>query len=47
MLEEVSLVADEGPVDVADEAEEIEEAEDSTLGQKVLLHACISDSDHH
>ena len=45
--EGVSLVVSEGPVDMDDEAEEVEEAEtsdaeDRTLGQNVLLHVCIS-----
>lgn len=45
------LVVDAGFVEVDDGAEaveeaEAEEAEDKTLGQKVLLHVCISIGEH-
>lgn len=47
VLEGVWLVVDEESVDGNDEVEEVEEAEasdaeDWTLGQKVVLHVCIS-----
>lgn len=52
MLPDLSLVVDEGLADVDDEVEEVEEAEaadadDRTLGQKLLLHVCISVGEHY
>ena len=48
VLEDVSPVGDERASDVADEVGEAEasDAEDRTLGQKVLLKVCTSDHDH-
>lgn len=51
VLEDVSLVVDEGLVGVDDEmveAEEVEasDAEERTLGQKVLLQVCMSVGEH-
>ena len=45
------VLADERVIEVNDEVEEVEEAEasdaeETTLGQKVLLKACISVGDH-
>ena len=47
-LEDVELVLDEGSVDGDDEVEvaEASDAEDRTLGQKVLLHVCTSVGEH-
>ena len=52
LLEGVELVVSERPIETDDEAEEVEEAEaleaeDRTLGQKVLLHVCTSVGKHY